>query len=283
MRLNKYTLKIENGTKTILYNLITKMLIEIDYSTEEFNKRFFADLESDQSFKVELKNKMIISEDDNDDFKELMLIKDYYNNSSSIGRFMIHLGYSCNLCCSYCYQSSINKIDKSKQLNSEDVIKFLTKVINEEEYEELDICFIGGEPLLYCQQILDISNAINIKFSSEKIIKYSLVTNGTLLSSEKIELLLKNKIDSFQITIDGNEKIHDSLRKDINGKGSFKKIINNILYIQDHFKSANISINCNINSKNYDDISKFLQYLHSKNIRYPVFFSLVFDNKINAK
>lgn len=122
-----------------------------------------------------------------------------------------------------------------------------------------------------------------MKFSNTKSIKYSLVTNGTLLKPDKLELLLKNKIDSFQITIDGMEKVHDALRKDITGKGSFTEIIENILYIQKYYETVNISINCNINSKNLNDISNFLKYIKTSKIKYPIFFSLIFDNGINSK
>lgn len=40
MRLNKYTLTIENGESTILYNLITKVLIEVNCKKEEIQNKF---------------------------------------------------------------------------------------------------------------------------------------------------------------------------------------------------------------------------------------------------
>ena len=47
MRLNKYTLTIENGESTILYNLITKVLIEVNCKKEEIQNKFIDQLSDD--------------------------------------------------------------------------------------------------------------------------------------------------------------------------------------------------------------------------------------------
>lgn len=57
---------------------------------------------------------------------------------------------------------------------------------------------------------------------------YSLVTNGYLLTSEIVEMLIRNEILSIQITLDGLAKNHNQRRFLRNGDGSFDTILENI-------------------------------------------------------
>ena len=62
--------------------------------------------------------------------------------------------------------------------------------------------------------------------------KVTIITNATLLDSEKIKLLAKLKVDLIEITINSyNKEIHEN----INGmKGSFEKSIESIKEIIDN-------------------------------------------------
>ena len=181
MRLNKYTLKIENGDKCILYNLITKILIEVDCNIDNLQEEFIDNLDEDEI--IIYKEKLLISEDDNNDTLEMEKIKQDYNNQKKIGRFMIHLGYACNLKCSYCYQSLIKTTSKNKRIKADEIIKFILKVSDKNNFEVYDVCFIGGEPLIYFEDMIKISSELNERLSNKKI-DYSVVTNGTMLNEE---------------------------------------------------------------------------------------------------
>lgn len=66
----------------------------------------------------------------------------------------------------------------------------------------------------------------------------TVVTNGYLLSGENVKKLLEHGVSIFQITIDGDEKIHDRQRKLPNGGKTFKKIhenLSNLLEIKGNF------------------------------------------------
>lgn len=279
MRLNKYTLTIENGDSTILYNLITKVLIEIQCKKNELQDEFINVLESDE---IEFyKERLLISEDDNDDVNEMMEIKESYNNQSDVGRFMIHMGYSCNLKCTYCYQTTICNESKKNSLSVDDVIKFIQNVSLDNDFQMYDICFIGGEPLLYWKQIIELSEKINASISKDKKIIYSVVTNGTLLDEKHgLSRLMELGVRDYQITIDGIREDHDKHRN--NGKiGSFDTIIRNIKTIIKEFPDAFLSINCNLSQDNCNKIGDLFAFLSQNNIFVPVFFSMIFDNGKN--
>lgn len=107
------------------------------------------------------------------------------------------------------------------------------------------------------------------------------MTNGTLLKNNDIlSKLKKYNIKEFQITLDGLKEEHDKFRND-NNKGSFELIIRNLKYIQNKHEDINILINCNISKYNYKNVYKIIDFLKTNEIKYPIFFSLIFDSNKN--
>lgn len=93
---------------------------------------------------------------------------------------------------------------------SELSIKQIQNVLKEfEQMQGLRVLITGGEPLLH--STFDEINEILPQFFIRKV----LFTNGLLLDEEKVKKL---KVDEIQISIDGLEDAHDSLR----GKGTFR-------------------------------------------------------------
>ncbi|MBP3610392.1 MAG: radical SAM protein [Lachnospiraceae bacterium] len=278
MRLNKYTLKIENGQKTILYNVITKTLIELACSVEDAEKMLI--YSSDDEMIDFYLDRLIISEDNNDDVEEMKAIKEEYNHQKDIGRYMIHLGYACNLKCAYCYQSSIHNTSKATAIDVDGICTYIYHTSQMQNFETYDICFIGGEPALYWREIIEISSRLNKMLGKDRIV-YSMVTNGTLLDQEHhIEEIIANGVNDFQITVDGTKKTHDKYRN--NGKnGSFERIMSNIKKLVENYSDIYLLINYNLTKENSNEVGNFLDLLNDEQIKIPVQFSMVFDNGIN--
>lgn len=276
MKLNNYTIKIKYKEGYILYSLISKTLIFVD-SDFFINSTNEIDYNIDKNQLEYLNNHFIISEDDSKDYENFIKIVYDFNSQNDIGRFMIHLGYDCNLDCSYCYQANIKNNIKR---NTSNIINTISNIIKKENFSELDICFIGGEPLLYLDSLLKISDFISLNSKIDKI-HYSVVTNGTFLNDNDVLIELKNhNIKEFQITIDGIKKDHDKFRNK-NNNGSFDLIINNLKYLQEKHKDIDVLLNCNISKYNFNNVHKIIDFLKSRNIKYPVFFSLIFDSNQN--
>ena len=120
----------------------------------------------------------------------------------------------CNLRCKHCYiKPSSPPFSKGRMGGFELSLSRIKKVLSEfEEMQGLRVLITGGEPLTH-SRFTEI-NAMLPQFFIRKI----LFTNGLLLNKK----ILKNlNVDEIQISIDGLEKAHDSLR----GKGTFKKAI----------------------------------------------------------
>jgi MoaA/NifB/PqqE/SkfB family radical SAM enzyme len=127
------------------------------------------------------------------------------------------LTYRCNLNCVMCYDKS--NLPPRKELSLEE-IKDVVKQINSFNFFKSGLRIphfelIGGEPFLR-DDILDI-----LKYIS-KTNMCSISTNASLLTDEICEELVKMKMHSIIISLDGPEKIHDVIR---GKKGAYKKTV----------------------------------------------------------
>ena len=96
-----------------------------------------------------------------------------------IKRIFLMLGPKCNLQCKYCLQHDMVNSDSSKV--SKEVINWLKGVLRTQKTEPV-ITFYGGEPLVYWDAIVDV-----IKQLGE--CHYGIITNGKLLTEDKIDFL----------------------------------------------------------------------------------------------
>jgi radical SAM additional 4Fe4S-binding domain len=140
----------------------------------------------------------------------------------------IWLTNTCNLDCSYCYEENKNSISMNSNV-AESIICFINKLNKIEK-----INFHGGEPLLNFKIIKQIVDALQ-----EKQIKYSITTNGTLLS-EKIAIYFKENKFNISISIDGNEYSHNLNRYYKDTSGSYSDSINGLLILKKYFENVRI-------------------------------------------
>lgn len=127
-----------------------------------------------------------------------------------------HITHKCNLRCLHCYQEDYKNDLSYNQIKKIffDYLEFLK--VNKYKGH---INITGGEPFFH-QDFFDV-----IDLFEENNVTFGILTNGTLLDEEIIKKLSRYKKLSFiQISLDGNKRIHDSIR----GKGNFKKAIRGI-------------------------------------------------------
>lgn len=147
------------------------------------------------------------------------------NRMPNIKGITLMLVQACNLACKYCYAQEGEYADKgimSKEV-ALNAIDYLLE--NSGDTQELYITFFGGEPLLCFELIKEIVAYCKIKEKiSGKNFKYSMTTNGTLLTDEINQFIIKNKI-STMISIDGDIEQHDSKRYYKSGNGCYNVIM----------------------------------------------------------
>ena len=138
----------------------------------------------------------------------------------------LHVCHDCNLKCKYCYGEGGTYGGPRKYMDKKIAEKAVDFLIKESgEISECVIIFFGGEPLLNFELIKHVilyARETGKKYG--KKVRFSMTTNGTLLTDEVISYLNREKIGVL-ISMDGYEKIQDRMRPFRNGKGSYKSIV----------------------------------------------------------
>ena len=123
---------------------------------------------------------------------------------------------SCNLRCKYCYAN--NKPGKMTTKTAHQSLHWLFEV---QPYKNITCHFFGGEPTTMWDSLVDIVTIGNQMAQSKGIeVRWSMTTNGTLLTPEKLDWIAENFKDSnpFLLSIDGRPETHDKYRVDVRGR-----------------------------------------------------------------
>lgn len=136
---------------------------------------------------------------------------------------------SCNFSCKYCYEGEKKK---SFDLSKPTLNNLITHIIQEikDVDEEIIIEFHGGEPLLNFPLIEYTVNKINCIFPKNKK-RYGITTNAYYLDEKKADFLAEWMNFNLSISIDGRQEINDMYRLTKDGKGTFKIVKENAMYL----------------------------------------------------
>jgi len=134
--------------------------------------------------------------------------------------------WECNLRCSHCFVlHELLKNDK-REIDNDMLVGFVQRLVA--EYPSINngtVQFIGGEPALRAEKNVGLIRAM--KQIPGLRIRFSAASNGTLCDDKAVEFF--SAWDSFIISLDGPEYIHNLQRKSITGDGNpFKTTINTI-------------------------------------------------------
>lgn len=194
--------------------------------------------------------------------KQISKLRNLQLKYDSTLRLTIYPTEQCNFRCTYCYEKFENKVMNEE---TEDyLIDFVRKNIH--KYTGIEVTWFGGEPLLEYERILSISRKlIDICKRTSRIYRASCITNGYLLDLPLFQQLLRCKVTTFMITLDGPAEYHDSVRKKANGAGTFNTIYHNLESISKNCKMFyRVKVRVNISWKSLDFLKDYLDFLEKK-------------------
>jgi uncharacterized protein len=132
----------------------------------------------------------------------------------------------CNFRCKYCYES----FEKGRM--SEAAADALSAAIRRiaGSADQFALSFFGGEPLLCSDLVLRFSReALEARASRDLPYGAIVTTNGHYLTPALFEQLLEVGVVAFQVTVDGDRRLHDRQRVTVKGEPTFDRIVGNLL------------------------------------------------------
>lgn len=223
-------LDVESGSVHVVDNLTFEMLNHISLPmnkncSKSLLKKFlnYSESEIKESY-VELyslyKNGNLFSEKENyGEYKNMM-------ENSPIKAMCLHVSHDCNLRCKYCFASTGDFGGDRKLMpleTSKKAIDFLLE--NSGQRRNLEVDFFGGEPLMNFDVVKQtVSYARQKEKLFNKNFRFTMTTNGVLLSDDKIDYLNK-EMDNIVLSLDGRREVNDNMRPKISGMGSYDSIL----------------------------------------------------------
>jgi uncharacterized protein len=171
---------------------------------------------------------------------------------------------SCNLICQYCFQQAfLKRNDVLSEESARILIRWFTWELEHNAAKGFNIDLYGGEPLLarnVLPVLLNDTRRIALKHSVPY--HYSIITNGTLLSEELIDLFIEHAVD-MQITVDGKRETHNQRRIRKGGVSrTYDDILCNIKMIVDKGGQSLLRVRMNVDKDNVLEISDVASTMH---------------------
>ena len=150
----------------------------------------------------------------------------FKNNSRDIKALCLHVAHSCNLNCSYCFagqgkyhgESALMPLEVGKR-----ALDFLVE--NSGSHTNLEVDFFGGEPLMNWDVVKQlVEYARSVEKERGKNFRFTLTTNGMLIDDDVIDFA-NREMSNVVLSLDGRKEIHDRLRVDYAGNGSYERIV----------------------------------------------------------
>lgn len=171
---------------------------------------------------------------------------------------------NCNFKCKYCFAESAAE-RSHKKANNVLAELFIDRVAEYRANTKTTLPFIieftGGEPLLNFPIIRYTFEYAKARYGDLLNAEFVIQSNISLLNDEIIQYCRSNKI-GIGISCDGFESIHNLNRPLANGNGSFKKVYDNIIKLQQKYPENNGAVITVITEESVEMLSEIILYLY---------------------
>lgn len=262
-----YTSRIVVNSNIYLYNALSDQLMTLSKDVDELISCHNSDLVSIKDMHPGLYDALIqggfITNDDNEEWKKV--ISKWEKEDSNAEKFTMTINptLDCNMRCWYCYEQH-NRSAYMSDKTMHSIQKLIENKVHSSELKGLNIDFFGGEPLLcYENRIKPIlETAYKSCIDQNKMLYVSFTTNGFLLVPvivDELKRYTKWGQIRVQITLDGNETLHNKVKSSEGIPQTYKRTISNIHYcVKQNIK---VLVRLNYTKKNvdsfYDVIDEF--------------------------
>lgn len=148
------------------------------------------------------------------------------NEPDYIKALCLNVTHDCNLRCKYCFADEGKYHGARKVMSVEVGKKAIDYVIaHSGPRRNIEVDLFGGEPLLAMKEIKEIiAHARKMEKIHNKVIRFTMTTNSTLLNDEIMDYMDK-EMGNIVLSIDGRKEVNDNVRVRVDGSGTYDSIL----------------------------------------------------------
>lgn len=253
MKESNYNYIVKHGNNSYCFNAITKLFFSISKEKEDIMRKILKYPDQYKTILPLFYQKLIHGNfiiDDNINEIDTIRKLNYEACNSKVYRLIILPTIDCNFRCWYCYEKHTAYIMSEETVTK--VQKYITKILNNEEIDSLNIEWFGGEPFLAFEKVIKPITRFAKEICEKKNIPFftGATSNGYLINPSIANELSLLNFKSFQITLDGEKSKHDKTRI-APDNSSFDVILKNMDYVCDVNKEINIILRINYDNENF--------------------------------
>lgn len=256
MYTSKFILSAEVESTFYLFNTLTQLLVKVDKNTAQYfnNKvRRVSKSDFDSTVYAQLIDLGFLCTSPKtqqsrffNDIRSSLNCSEYMN-------LTIAPTLDCPFHCFYCFEKK-----HTKSVIDDSTLESIISYVESKDIRRLHITWFGGEPLLAIDKLLYFQELLKSRYTG--VYTMDLITTGFNIISNK-EKIKELDLSSVQITLDGNETTHNSIKKNHSCSNVFKNVLEGISCLYEEAIANHVSIRVNITRNNMSEFPELYDHL----------------------
>lgn len=241
---------IEKGEIGIVYAPLLGKFFSVDDDGIALVKEYIANPKEENEFYQYLL--------ENQFFKEVALPQGRIGEKYGPTELYLSLTSGCNLACRYCYARAGENTRRLSWERIEVSVNQLYWYAKEKEENEVEITFHGtGEATVEWKTLVKTVEYALQTLPKDWKLYFSLVTNGVLLSEEKVQFLKQHEF-SITVSMDGLERVQNLQRPYRDGRGTFPAVVEGIRLLVK--REVEFGVRTTITGENQGEMVEFVKF-----------------------
>ncbi|MDC0679007.1 radical SAM protein [Sorangium atrum] len=182
----------------------------------------------------------------------------------------------CNFRCTYCYEQFL--LGQMTPTVTEAIRKLVRDRVD--ELDELTISWFGGEPLLAKGVVLDLASFFYGLASERPSLQYraNMTTNGYFLDLATATELTALGVREYQISLDGDEDLHNAIRRSRSGEPTFARIYQHLLALRASDLAIQIIVRVHFSPQTHEALDPLIERLDRDlggDVRFQFYFKAI--------
>lgn len=252
-----YNVIVPHGDNVLVYNSLSNSLVCLTGDEYSVVSEALKDLESFQSEYKSLydgfKKSGFIVDGDMDEIAYVRFMNNKAVYESTRYHLTVNPTLDCNLKCWYCSTECTGTVHSGRMSDSlvNAVKAHVSYLVDKIRISSLHLDWFGGEPLMYFREVVEPISRHTNELVEESGIMFTqhATTNSVFIYEEMAKDMADLHFTSFQITLDGNQRHHDVIKRKSDKTGTFRQIVDNINLLSEVIPNVNIILRINYDKK----------------------------------